>query len=206
MSLSPSTGSPRRQTLIVALVIIVVIAGFLGAVLASNSGTRSASTPPPTPGLAPGVTAAGVAGSPNPVLAGSVHSVARDFARLTANGDPPPDILRSTVVPDTATPGQYVNNDQSSGPYDRSVTYSIHGLFNDVLDFFAYQLKDRGWKIGSTTKPAHHEGLEILAMRPGSDGFFWQVGVTVSPTLAQGVAGTPVTQFSVRLLQIEGGG
>ncbi|MHB1486899.1 MAG: hypothetical protein ACYCZM_05010, partial [Acidimicrobiales bacterium] len=180
MSPSPPTGSPRRQTLIVAVVIIVVIAGFLGAVLASNSGTRSATAPPPTAGLAPGVTAAGVAGSPNPILAGSVHSVATDFARLVANGNPPPDILGSTVVPDAASPSQYVNNDQSSGPYDRSVTFSLHGLFNDVLGFFTYQLKDRGWRIGSTTKPAHHEGLEILAMRPGSDGFFWQVGVTVS--------------------------
>ncbi|MGH9302352.1 MAG: hypothetical protein ACRD0I_06380 [Acidimicrobiales bacterium] len=203
---SPRAGNyPRNQAIAVAAVIVAVIIAFGAVVLVSNSHPKGTAKPTESTLVSPTGTLPGLAGSTNPLLAGPWRSVASDFARLMSSGEPPPDILGSLVIPNTAKGATYTNNDRLSGPYDRAVGYNVNGLFDSLVSFFRTELPSLGWRINSTSTPAHQAGKEILAMRPSSDGFYWEVGITISSTTAQGAVGTPVTHFVVRLLQVQGG-
>ncbi|MGH9066333.1 MAG: hypothetical protein ACRD0J_02235 [Acidimicrobiales bacterium] len=174
--------SPRRLAGIAAVVAAVVAAAVAFAVLTG----RSAGAPTPT-------SAYGKVQLP-------VKSAAAGFAPLNTAGLAPADVLGAIPIPSDARVSRRTTNDHFRGTFDRSVTYTS-GLDQTVVHhFFLAALAHRQWRVLDTTNP-------ILARHASSDGYYWEVGVTLSPAPAgsAGGGGTSGSSFTVRLIQTQGG-
>ncbi len=65
-------------------------------------------------------------------------------------------------------------------------------------------MKLRGWQVFDRGPAAHNPGaFEILGKLAGSDGYYWEMGATISPTSFR-PGGPPrgQTDFTIRLLQL----
>jgi hypothetical protein len=122
---------------------------------------------------------------------------------ITVSGQPPGNIINATSIPAGATRTSYENNSQAAQEYDAQITLQIDQSQGAVENFYTKDLKKQGWSIFSTG-PAEHVagGLEVLAKKAGSDGFYWELGAVISPTSFGGnapAAGT--TSFTLELVQ-----
>jgi hypothetical protein len=75
-----------------------------------------------------------------------------------------------------------------------------------VIDFYRAELPAEGWKVISQGPPHDAPGFEFLGQMSGSDGYSWEIGVTVSPTeFPTGLASTAtgVTPFTLRLFAVD---
>jgi hypothetical protein len=181
---------------------------ILGAVATGLSG----GSPPSTAGNA----VAKVPGSPLPAVS------ARAALKPISSPDlPPDDILDATVLPEGASsvPGSARNLGVEL--YDRSLDFRVSAGQETVITFYRVQLPAQGWQIlsqgpatGATTTGG--AGFEVLAKHPSGDGYYWEVGVVVAPTVfgatGSGTA-TPqgastdsgTTRFTVRLFAVGDG-
>lgn len=134
-----------------------------------------------------------------------------DFSAVTPPGIVPTNVLDALLVPKDSTRTGWRNYDQSNGPYDREIDIVVPATASATEDFFKASLGDNAWKTLSVRSISN--GLEILALHPGSDGHYWEIGVTIlikssdipslglaTPTLGQDGNSTPV---ALRLLQYE---
>ena len=70
-----------------------------------------------------------------------------------------------------------------------------------VLGFYKAELKSLGWSISSTGAADRVKGAtEVLAQRASADGWYWEVGVVVSPTTFG--SGTDNTPFTLDLYEV----
>jgi hypothetical protein len=119
---------------------------------------------------------------------------------VVSAGQPPADILGNLGVPSSSRVTRTVNIDQNSGMYDRTVVFST-GLSSDqVTEVFHALLPRLGWQViydgsGASTEA---QSTEVLAKKASGDSFYWEVGVTVSPT-----DGSGTTQYSVELFELD---
>ena len=189
-STRPGTPLPRRGILVAlgAAVAVMIVAG-VGVGLTRGGGIGAGSSPPgspPTPALGP-------------------RPAAPDFAPVRANGQPPSDVMDALVVPIGATPIRTTNYDQGNGPWDRGVSFTAVASSGQLLNFFRFELAANHWSTRTEATARGGPGTQILARHKSSDGYFWQVGVTVrrAPGQPRGVD-TP-SPFDIRLLQnVEG--
>ena len=183
--------SLRRRGVLVALgvVVLVMVVAGVGVGLTRGGGVGGGSSP---------------AGSvPPPALAS--RPAAPDFAPLRSSGQPPTDVMDALVVPADASAVTRTNYDRSNGPYDRGVSFSAPASPQELLNFFRYELAANHWS-NRTEAPARGDpGTQVLARHKSSDGFYWEVGVTVRPGPGQPPAAASTDRFDIRLLQnVEG--
>ena len=118
---------------------------------------------------------------------------------IVSAGEPPADILGNMAVPTGSTAAGTVNTDQGRGQFDRTVSFRT-GLSSDqVVDTYRTLLPTLGWKViyvGSGDLRGK-SGTEVLGRHGSGDGFYWEVGVVVSPTTSAGT-----TSYSVELFQL----
>lgn len=131
------------------------------------------------------------------------RSVFSDFVSLNRYGVVPKNILASTVTPKPAQLIGKENLDNGNGPFDRSVTYLVHRSTKVTVNFERSALLHFGWTILTVTKKT---GVTTFyARKAGTDGNYWEVGATVSPshmtTLSSQTTPTEST-LSIRLLVI----
>ena len=106
-------------------------------------------------------------------------------------GEPPADVVGALTVP---AGSRYTGT--SGGPildqFDRSVSISVPAPGLEVVRFYLAELSRGKWVLLSDSSP--RAGVhELLAQHPGSDGYEWLVGLTVtnhSPTVAPALAGS----------------
>jgi hypothetical protein len=186
-----------------ALIVVGIAAGLV-LLFGIGAALTSSSTPPKprSSALAP------VKGTA--LRAEAATSVLRPIERPDT---PPPDVLRSVVVPEGSTT-------VSSKPWDGSTQFSGEMTFRlqasqaAVVDFYRAELKARGWSISSVgAAEGKKNATEVLAQRASTDGWYWEIGVVVSPTTftspsrpssdsgAAGSTGADSTQFSLDLFQ-----
>lgn len=178
------SGSPlRRRGVLLALgvaVLVIVVAG-VGVGLTRGGGIGGGSSPTgsvPPPALAP-------------------RPAAPDFAPLRSSGQPPADVMDALVVPAGASAVTRTNYDRLNGPYDRGVGFSATASSDELLNFFRFELAANHWSNRTEAPARGGPGTQVLARHKSSDGFYWEVGVTVRRT--------PTNGFDVRLLQnVEG--
>jgi hypothetical protein len=117
---------------------------------------------------------------------------------VEASGTPPSDILAALAVPTgTKTTGS-LNTDQNTTQYDRTVDFSSTMTADRVQNFYQVVLNRLGWKVISSGPDSYQPGSnEVLAKKGSTDGYYWEVGVVVSPT-----TGTGVTPFTLRLFEV----
>lgn len=162
----------------------MIVAG-LAVGLTRGAGIGGGSAPagyPPPPSLAP-------------------QPVAPYFAPVRANGEPPSDVLDALVVPTGSSAVATSNYDRGSGPYDRGVSFTAPASANQLLNFFRYELAANHWSNRTEAPARGGPGTQVLARHKSSDGFYWQVGVTVRHPPGQSAGSASTNQFDIRLLQ-----
>jgi hypothetical protein len=189
----PPGPSAKPAAVVFGVILLVFLAGFVADELSSAPhGARrpspAASTPVPhTGGLVPGPASAVLA----PVV--------------TAD-EPPADIVSALVVPKgtAAVPGSA--SQQGVGLYDATIDLQVPAPEQDVITFTRTELAAGRWQVLSAG-PSGHD-YRIVAQHPGSDGYEWEVGLTLSPTtFTSSVPGTTapaggITPMTLRLFAI----
>jgi hypothetical protein len=105
--------------------------------------------------------------------------------------------MDALVVPAGASAVTRTNYDRLNGPYDRGVGFSATASSDELLNFFRFELAANHWSNRTEAPARGGPGTQVLARHKSSDGFYWEVGVTVRRT--------PTNGFDVRLLQnVEG--
>jgi hypothetical protein len=118
--------------------------------------------------------------------------------------------MAALVVPADASPVTRTNYDRSNGPYDRAVSFSAPARPDELLNFFRFELAANHWSNRTEAPARGGPGTQVLARHKSSDGFYWEVGVTVRPAADQppGAAAADratTARFDIRLLQnVEG--
>ena len=107
---------------------------------------------------------------------------------IVSAGEPPADILGNLAVPAGSTVTRTINLDHGATQFDRTVVLRT-GLSSDqVTDLYRTLLPRLGWAVLDSGSPASGSvpGTVILFKKGSGDGFYWEVGATVSPTTSAG--------------------
>jgi hypothetical protein len=174
----------------VGIAALVLLVGGIGAAL-----TSSGSAQPTAKTSLPSVRGAGIKAVPG----------RRSLAAIVSAGEPPSDILNVIPLPDHASveSGSAANN--TVGLYDHSLSFSVAVAEQKVIVFYRAELKALKWQLVSQGPPPHGAaGYQIVGQHPSSDGYEWEIGVTVSPTTFGSGSHSAVetTPFSVRLFAV----
>ncbi|HEY5098392.1 MAG TPA: hypothetical protein VII46_10100 [Acidimicrobiales bacterium] len=165
--------SLRGPALVVlGIAVFIVVAGIVASTLASGSDPTLSIRRITIPG-----------GTVVPLTpAGSAMKA------IVSAGEPPADILGNLAVPAGSTVTRTINLDQGATQFDRTVVLRT-GLSSDqVGDLYRMLLPRLGWAVLDSGSPASGStpGTVILFKRGSGDGFYWEVGATVSPTTSAG--------------------
>jgi hypothetical protein len=179
--------SVRTPALIVlGLAVVILLGGVVGGILTGGS----------TPTFH----------VPQVTLTDGTHiavSPATDRLRaIEANGEPPADILGNLGVLTNSKVDGTVNSDQNAAQFDRTVDLTSRLSQDQVAEAYQRVLKASGWNvIFQGPAPQGAAGTtEVLARRGSGDGFYWEVGVVVSPT-----APTGSTPYSIEVFETPDG-
>jgi hypothetical protein len=122
---------------------------------------------------------------------------------IITGGQPPANVVNAVDIPVGAVRTGSQNNAADSGQYDSQVTFRSGASQGALLAFYASDMKAQGWQIFDKGAASNDpNAIEVLGKLAGTDGFYWEEGVTVQPTsFAKGAPATGDTSFTVRLLQ-----
>ncbi len=181
--------SVKLALVVIILAVGIIVAGLIAEVFTGSNPPIAAPTSVPT-----------AKGSPlKAIPAGAA------LAPLVSSGEPPNDIVNAIVLPLGSVPGAVINDSNAAESYDEQRLFTIDAPEQKVITFFEVELAAQGWHVESTGKPKNQPGFEVLAQRPGSDGYYWEIGAVVAPTTfpSSGSAHTSgITKFEVRLFQV----
>jgi hypothetical protein len=186
----PPGPSTKPALIVIGIAAVVLLTGAIGAALTSSGSAR----PAPTTSLrtARGATITAVPGR-------------SALAPIAVSGQPPGDVLDAVAMPKGATVKTGSATDNGIGLYDHSLSFSIGVSEQRVIDFFRAEMKALKWQIVTQGPPPHGAaGYEVVGQHPSSDGYEWELGVTVAPTtFGSGAdARTETTAFTLRLFAV----
>ena len=184
-------GPSARPALIpVGIAALVLLVGGIGAALTSSGSAQ----PKPKTSL-PVVRGAGIKAVPG----------RRALAPVISAGEPPSDILNVVPLPAGASVkiGSAANN--TVGLYDRSLSFAVAVPEEKVIVFYRDELRALKWQLVSQGPPPHGApGYQIVGQHPSSDGYEWEIGVTIAPTTfgSESNSAVDTTPFTVRLFAV----
>jgi hypothetical protein len=134
------------------------------------------------------------------------------LSSIISDGLPPTDILTALTLPKGSHFAAGSSADNGVGLYDHSANFSILASENDVIEFFRAELPSDRWTQITKGPPSNGVGYQIIGQHPGSDGYEWEVGITVMPeTFSSAPSGATssahssssggTTPFTLRLFQ-----
>jgi hypothetical protein len=131
------------------------------------------------------------------------HAAATALAPIVVSGEPPANILNAVDLPEGAVRVSHRNNAAGSGQFDAQAVFRNDDSQAALLAFYAADMKLQGWQIydkGPAANDPH--ALEVLGKLAGTDGYYWEMGATVSATtFGPGAPPTGQTDFTIRLFQ-----
>jgi hypothetical protein len=150
---------------------VVMLGVFLLIDFATNKGVVTVPTTIPTV-----VGGLGLDAKPGPALQYCLQSE-----------EVPGNIDSAFIVPDKTVPRPGANTpDLGAGEYDCYEPMATTGASSGALiKFFDTQLEARGWSLFS--KGASNGDPQSLFQKAGSDGFYWELGITVNKSTASRV-------------------
>ena len=184
--------SVKLAVVVILLAVFVVVAGLIAQIFTGSTPPVAAPSSIPT-----------AKGSPFKAI-----PAAPDLAPIISSGEPPDDIVNAIVLPAGSSPGAVIDDTSGAQSYDEQRMFEIVATEVPVITFFKVELAAQGWHIESTGPPKNQPGIEVLAQRAGSDGYYWEIGAVVSPTTfpSSGPAhARGQTEFEVRLFQVDSG-
>jgi hypothetical protein len=110
--------------------------------------------------------------------------------------------MDALVAPVGAVATGHTNYDRGSGPYDRAVSFAAPATYDQMVNFFRFELAANHWSTRTESAARGGPGRQLLARHKSSDGFFWEVGVTVRRGPSQTAGSLTSTPFDMRLLQM----
>jgi hypothetical protein len=191
----PPGPTARPAAVVLAVIVVVFLAGFVADLLSSGGHRSSTSRSPSSP--ARPVAGSGLTAEP----------AAQVLSPIVTPGDPPSDILGALVVPAGTKDVPRSAAQRGLGLYDASVAVEAPAAETAVLQFLRVELAAGRWSVTSAG-PAPGGTYRIIAQHPGSDGYEWELGATVSPTTftssvpGMSVPASGVTPFTLRLFAI----
>jgi hypothetical protein len=145
------------------------------------------------------------AGAPSAVSGSTLRAepAAVALRPIVGSGEPPSNIINAVTVPVGSVRISHQNNAAGAGQFDAEVTLRSTASQGALLAFFAAAMHQQGWQVFDKGAAAHNPGaLEVLGKLAGTDGYYWEMGVTIPPTtFGHGASATGETDFTVRLLQ-----
>jgi hypothetical protein len=183
--------SIRPALLVVGIAVGLVVVFIVFSALAGNgnSGTKPSSSPEAVPGTS--LKAVGAEMGLSPIIQG---------------GEPPANIVNAIRVPAGSVRVSHLDNRGSQ--YDQQVTFSAPASQAAVFDFFRTEMHRTGWSVADAGPAANApKNVEVLGKKAGNDGWYWEMGATVSPTTfgttsAGPGTGSDSTRFTIRLYQV----
>jgi hypothetical protein len=126
------------------------------------------------------------------------------LAPIVVVGQPPANVVNAVSIPVGSVRIAHHDNSAGSGQYDSQVTLRSGDSQAALLAFYAADMRQRGWQVFDRGPAAHNPGaFEILGKLAGSDGYYWEMGATISPTsFSPGGPPRGQTEFTIRLLQL----
>jgi hypothetical protein len=182
-------GVSMRPAMIVLGLAVLIIVLFVGLALATSSQP------------APVHKSGGVVSVTGSSLKAGPAAVA--LAPIISLGQPPNNVVNAVDIPVGAVRTSSLNNAGQSGQYDSQITLRSDASQGALLAFYASDMKSQGWQIFDRG-PASNDpnALEVLGKLAGTDGYYWEMGVTVQATsFGKGAPAAGDTPFTVRLLQ-----
>jgi hypothetical protein len=182
-------GISMRPAMIVLGLAVLILALFV------TIGVLSSQSPAP---VRSGAAASSVAGTP---LRAEPATAA--LSPIVGGGQPPTNIVNAVSVPAGSVRVSHQNNAADSGQYDSQVVFRSGDSQGSLLAFYAADMRLQGWQVFDRGPAANDPGaLEILGKLAGSDGYYWEMGATISPTtFTRGGPARGQTDFTIRLLQ-----
>jgi len=121
---------------------------------------------------------------------------------IVDNGEPPTDIIGNLGIPRESVVHGVINSDRHTAQFDRTVDLTSQLAQPQVAEAYRRMETAVGWKViyqgAAPQGPAGAD--EVLATKGSADGFYWEVGVVVSPTTPTGS-----TPYSVEVLETPDG-
>ncbi len=175
-TLGPRKVRTIRNIVLLSCIVVVVVLGFTFLVghLVSKPSSPATFGVPDLPAVAAGPA----------------------FALLDKTDAVPANVLAALEVPAGSTVVSRVSR-AVDAPFDGTVTYTNPASPAEIAQFFPAELAREHWRVDRSTNP-------VLALIAGSDGNYWEVGVTIS-TLSSSLGHPDGTQFAVELYTFEAG-
>jgi hypothetical protein len=185
----PSPQFPRKGPALIFLAVVAFfsLGGFLLAALSSSPKT------PPAP-------IGKVAGSK--IAAASASSF---LSKIEVSGEPPANVIEAIVVPTGSTLSSFHREAENLELFAGSVTLLAPDQASDVVSFYRLELNHEKWKVTRTDATLDGKGSELFATIGGSDGFYWELEVTVessNPSVSPALGGGDATVASSVELQL----
>lgn len=178
---------------VLAIVGLVIIGGSLLALIPGSSKSKTPS--------------GNVTGARGSIIVDGTQFVSASpaLSRIGAGGVVPSDVSSTLYLPKGAEVTSTENLDNGNGPFDRSLTLSSGESARDLAVRETILLGENGWRVTASREhqvSKGQESVEVLAEHPGSDGYYWEAGVTVVPVLREANGHVNLT---LRLLQVPDG-
>jgi hypothetical protein len=163
----PPGPTVKPAAVVFGIIAVLFVAGFVADDLTSAhhpAVARPAARPSPVAGTG------GLVPEPAATVLGGILEP----------GEPPADVLGAVVVPrgTAAVPGSATQ--RGVGLYDATVDLEVPAPEGHALAFFRAELAAGRWKVLSAGPSG--AGYRFVAQHPGSDGYEWELGITLSPT------------------------
>jgi hypothetical protein len=173
---------------VVGIALLVLVLGALGAVL---TGTTKPTPTPSSLRTAPGARFTAVPGR-------------AALGPIVTGGQPPDDILDVVALPRGAEVVPGSGTDNGIGLYDHSLSLRIAASEQSVINFFRAELPFLKWQKISQGPARDPSDYQIVVQHPSSDGYEWEMGVTLDPTTfpAGATSAAESTRFTLRLFAI----
>jgi hypothetical protein len=183
----PTTGgiSMRPAMVVLGLAVLILVVFVAIGILSSQSpapvrhGTAASSVPGTTLRAEPATAA---------------------LAPIVSTGEPP---TNAVSIPVGSVRISHQDNAGGAGQYDSQVVLRSGDSQGALLAFYAADMRLQGWQVFDRGPAANDPGaLEVLGKLAGADGYYWEMGATVSPTtFSRGGPARGQTEFTIRLFQ-----
>jgi len=119
------------------------------------------------------------------------------FTSWVGSGALPPDVASALLVPvGTRLLGAVDTGGGGTGQFDREDRFVVGAPRARLLGFYRSNLVARGWSVISTSGTAAGSA-QVLFQKAGSDGVYWESGVTASASTS-----ARTTPYTFRLFQV----